>query len=48
MVLMVEQCGIEIDGVRKKDINEILKLNKGQELIVKKGKKTFVKVIVEK
>lgn len=44
---LIEQSGIEIDNIRKNDINEILILNKNQELIVKKGKKTFVKVIIE-
>lgn len=45
---LIEQGGIEINNIRKNNINEILKLNKGQELIVKKGKKTFVKVIIGK
>ena len=44
---LVEQGGIEIDGERKLDIKEILKIIRGQQLIIKKGKKTFVKVIVE-
>lgn len=44
---LIEQGGIEIDNIRKNDFNEILILNKSQELIVKKGKKTFVKVIIE-
>lgn len=43
---LIEQGGIEIDNIRKNDINEILILNKSQELIIKKGKKTFIKVIV--
>ena len=45
---LIEQGGIEIDNIRKNNINEILILNKSQELIVKKGKKTFVKVIIGK
>lgn len=45
---LIEQGGIEINNIRKNNINEILKLNKGQELIIKKGKKTFVKVIIGK
>ena len=44
---LIEQGGIEIDNVKKKDINEILMLNKREELIVKKGKKTFVKVLIK-
>lgn len=44
---LLEQGGIVIDNVKKSDINEILELNNGQELIVKKGKKTFLKVIVK-
>ena len=45
---LIEQGGIEIDNIRKNDINEILTLNETQELIVKKGKKTFVKVFIRK
>ena len=41
---LIEQGGIEIDNIRKCDINEILSVNKNQILLVKKGKKTFVKV----
>lgn len=44
---LIEQGGIEIDNIRKNNINEILTLKKNQELIVKKGKKTFVKIIVK-
>ena len=44
---LIEQGGIEIDNIRKNDFNEILILNKSQVLIVKKGKKTFIKVIIE-
>lgn len=43
---LIEQGGIEIDSVRISDANQILTLTRGQELIVKKGKKTFVKAIV--
>lgn len=43
---LIEQGGIEIDGTRKNNINENLTLNKGGELIVKKGKKTFIKLII--
>ena len=43
---LIKQSGIEIDNIRKNDINEILILNKSQEVIVKKGKKTFVKVVL--
>lgn len=44
---LLEQGGIEINNVRKNNINEVLILNKSQEFVVKKGKKTFVKVIIE-
>lgn len=44
---LVEQGGIMIDNQKKTDINEIIMLNKGKDLIIKKGKKTFLKVIVE-
>ncbi|MBE5741189.1 MAG: tyrosine--tRNA ligase [Clostridiales bacterium] len=45
---LIEQGGIEIDNIRKNDIDEILILVKSQELIVKKGKKTFIKVVIGK
>ncbi|MBP3629983.1 MAG: tyrosine--tRNA ligase [Clostridia bacterium] len=44
---LIEQSGIEIDGIKKTDISEIVKLSVGQELIVRKGKKNFVKVITK-
>lgn len=44
---LVLQGGIVIDGQKKSDIGEILSLKSGQNLIVKKGKKTFVKVVVK-
>ena len=44
---LIEQGGIIIDNQKKNDINEIMVLIKNQNLIVKKGKKTFVKVLVE-
>lgn len=44
---LIEQGGIEINNVKRNDINESLILNKGQELIVKKGKKTFIKVCIK-
>ena len=43
---LVEQGGIVIDDIKRKDIQEIISIDK-DELIVKKGKKTFLKVIVE-
>ena len=43
---LIEQGAVEIDGNKIQDINQILKLENDQEVIVKKGKKTFVKVIV--
>ena len=44
---LIEQGGIIIDNQKKTNINENINLTKQQELIVKKGKKTFIKVIVE-
>lgn len=44
---LIEQGGIEINNVKRNDINEIIDLNNIENLIVKKGKKTFVKVIIE-
>lgn len=44
---LIEQGGIEINNIKKIDIKEILTLNKGQELIVKKGKKTFLKILID-
>ena len=44
---LIQQGGIEIDNKKINDINKILVLNKGKELIEKKKKKTFVKVIIE-
>lgn len=43
---LIEQNGIMIDGQKKNDLSEVLDLSKG-EFIVKKGKKTFVKVMVK-
>ncbi|MGN1227688.1 MAG: tyrosine--tRNA ligase [Christensenellales bacterium] len=43
---LMEQGGIEIDKERKTDFNEVIDLSK-KEFIVKKGKKTFVKVIIK-
>lgn len=45
---LILQGGIEIDKQKINDINLCLDLKENQELVVKKGKKTFVKVIVEK
>lgn len=44
---LIEQGGIMIDNKKKNDTSEIINLNKFQELIVKKGKKTFVKVLIK-
>ena len=38
---------VSVAEANKMNVNEILILTKGQELIVKKGKKTCVKVIIE-
>lgn len=44
---LIIQGGIEIDNQKKNDINEIIILKPNQELIVKKGKKTFIKVKIK-
>ena len=44
---LIEQGGIEINNQRKTNIGETIDLSKNKELIVKKGKKTFVKVLVK-
>ena len=44
---LIEQGGIVINNQKKTDINEVIDLTSNKEFIVKKGKKTFVKVIVD-
>lgn len=44
---LIIQGGIEIDNQKKNNINEIIILKPNQELIVKKGKKTFIKVKIK-
>lgn len=44
---LIEQNGIVINNEKKTDVNEILNLDLSKELVVKKGKKTFLKVIVK-
>jgi len=44
---LIEQGGIIINNQKKNDINEIIDLNTNKSLIVKKGKKTFVKVVIK-
>ena len=44
---LIEQCGIVINNEKKTDITEILDLAITKEFIVKKGKKTFLKVVVK-
>ncbi|MBR1988329.1 MAG: hypothetical protein IKA36_04730 [Clostridia bacterium] len=44
---LIEQGGIVIDEQKKNNANEMFNLKNNQEVIVKKGKKTFVKVIVK-
>ena len=44
---LIEQGGIEIDNTKKTNIDEIMDLTNKKEIIVKKGKKTFVKVLVQ-
>ncbi len=43
---LIEQGGITINNEKKTDISEIINLNNHKELIVKKGKKVFIKVII--
>ncbi len=44
---LITQGGILIDNTKKDNPNEIINLAKNQELVIKKGKKTFVKVVVK-
>jgi len=44
---LIEQGGIEINSQKKNNINEAIDLSNEKEFIVKKGKKTFMKVIVK-
>lgn len=44
---LIIQGGIEIDNKKKNNINEIIILKPKRELIVKKGKKTFIKVKIK-
>lgn len=43
---LIEQGGILIENERKNNINEVLQVK--NEMVIKKSKKTFVKVIVRK
>ena len=44
---LMDQGGIVINNEKKQDTTEILDLNSTKEFIVKKGKKTFLKVIIK-
>ncbi|MBE7076406.1 MAG: hypothetical protein E7374_00755 [Clostridiales bacterium] len=44
---LIEQGGISIDGEKICNISDSIDLNGKKEFVVKKGKKTFVKVIVK-
>lgn len=44
---LIEQGGIVINNEKKTDIAEVLDLAKTKEFIVKKGKKTFLKVVIK-
>lgn len=44
---LIEQGGIIINNEKKNNVNEVVDLVNTKEFVVKKGKKTFVKVIVE-
>ncbi len=43
---LIEQSGISINNNKITDINETIMLNKNDEIVVQKGKKTFLKVKV--
>ncbi len=43
---LIGQGGIAINNQKKTDVNEIINLNNNKELIIKKGKKTFIKVVI--
>ena len=43
---LVEQKGIEIDG-NKVNLNDKIAIAKDNQIIIKKGKKTFLKVIIK-
>lgn len=45
---LVEQSGIVIDKEKITDTKHTITLKENQEVIVKKGKKTFIKVLVKK
>lgn len=44
---LIEQGGITINNKKVEDINEPLNLKTSTEFIIKKGKKTFIKIIVK-
>ena len=44
---LVEQGGIEIDGKKVQSIDEKIGIESNKEVVVKKGKKTFVKVVLK-
>ena len=44
---LIEQGGIVVNNEKKTNINEIINLESQKELIIKKGKKTFIKLIIE-
>ncbi len=44
---LIEQGGIEVDGKRINNIDEELVLQMGKNLIIKKGKKTFLKILCQ-
>ena len=44
---LIEQKGIEINGVKVK-LNDVIELEDSKEIVIKKGKKTFLKVEIIK
>ena len=44
---LVEQGGIDIDGKKVQSIDEKIGIESNKEVVVKKGKKTFVKVVLK-
>lgn len=43
---LIEQGGITINNKKQQSTDDTIQLNKNQKLIIKKGKKTFLKVII--
>ena len=44
---LIEQNGIEINGEKVK-LNDLIEVKENKEIVIKKGKKTFLKVVLDK